>query len=123
MTTIQFAGYTAVNVGLPTFTVIEQVYAAAPLDGSTRDLTAAKRAAAVTASSDYFLKRGWITSPITNIVDPATMAPERYRPSVLQWYMRFAAQGQGSGRDELLHGESGGCRRGVGAADSVVVLS
>ena len=85
-------GYTAVNVGVPTFSVIEQVYSAAPLDGSTRDLTATQRTAAVAASSDYFLERGWITSPITNIVDPATMAPERYRPSVLQWYMRFAAQ-------------------------------
>ena len=88
-------GYTVVNVGLPTFSVIEQVYAAAPLDGSTRDLTAAQRTAAVTASSDYFLERGWITSPITSIVTPATMAPDRYRRSVLQWYMRFAAQAKG----------------------------
>ena len=112
-------GYTAVNVGLPTFSVVEQVYAAAPLDGSARDLTAAQRTAAVTASSDYFLARGWIASPIVNIVDPATMAPERYRPSVLQWYMRFAAPGQGRGRDELLHGKSGGHGRFVGASNAV----
>ena len=102
--------------GLPTFSVIEQVYSPAPVDGSARDLTAAQRTAAVTASSDYFIKRGWITSPITNIVDPATMAPERYQAVRAPVVYALRGPGQGAGRDELLPGQSRGRRRVVGHA-------
>ena len=85
-------GYTVINVGLPTFSRSRR--STQPLRWTAAPATSPRisGSAAVTASSDYFLERGWITSVAhryRDIVDPATMAPERYRPSVLQWYMRL----------------------------------
>ena len=79
-------GYTIVNVGIPAYPVIGDVYADA--------LTADRRAAAVAAASAYFQSRRWISQPITAIAAPDGF-PEHCRPSVRQWYMRFAAQATG----------------------------
>ena len=75
-------GYTIVNVGIPAYAVIGDVYADA--------LTADRRAAAVAAASAYFQSRRWISQPITAIAAPDGF-PQHCRPSVRQWYMRFAA--------------------------------
>ena len=80
------AGHTVVNVGLPSYAVIGSVYADV--------LTAEQRAAAVAAASAYFQQRQWLADPITALTDPDQF-PERCRPSVRQWYMRFAAQAAG----------------------------
>ena len=81
-------GYTVVNVGLPTFSVIEQVF--------TTVLTDPQETAAMSCSSDYFVKRGWLSAPWTDIAVPPTV-PTRYEPSSRQWMMRCGAKAAGQG--------------------------
>ena len=78
-------GYTVVNVGLPTFSVIESVY--------TNVLTAAQRSTMLTAWSGYMLGRGWIQTALTAFTAPPVT--ERYEPSSRQWAMRAMADAVG----------------------------
>ena len=77
-----------VNVGLPTFSVIERVYATV--------LTEDQRAGMLSAWSGYMLRRGWITTPLTQLTDTLGMVPARYEPSSRQWAMRFMAAKAGA---------------------------
>ena len=74
-------GLSVVNVGLPSLSVIEAVYAT---------LTATERADALSCTGDYVTGRGWL-SAFTQLSDLATIEP-RYEPSGRQWAMRCAAQ-------------------------------
>ena len=84
-------GFSTLDIGLPTFSVIEQVYS----DG----LTAAQRDAMLTCTSDYLLMRGWTDGPLTNLVDyiGVRRVSDRYEPSARQWMMRCGAQAAGVG--------------------------
>ena len=76
-------GYTVVNAGLPAYSVIEDLY--------TDVLTETQEEVAIGCSSDYFMRRGWLSEPWTDIaVAPAV--PTRYEPSSRQWMMRCAAK-------------------------------
>ena len=72
-----------VNVGLPTFSVIERIYSTV--------LTEDQRTEMLLAWSDYMLGRGWITTPLTQLTDTLGMVLARYEPSSRQWAMRFMA--------------------------------
>ena len=77
-------GYTVVNAGLPTLTVIGSLY--------TNVLTDAQETVAMSCSSDYFVKRGWLSEPWTNIAVPPSV-PTRYEPSKSS--MGHAVRGKG----------------------------
>lgn len=83
---VPLPGYTVLHVGLPTFSVVERVY--------TTVLTDSERAEAMTCSSDYFLRRGWLSEPWTTLIDTLNV-PTRYEPSSRQWLMRCAAEATG----------------------------
>ena len=96
---VPLEGYSVVNVGLPTFSVIERVY--------TTVLTATQRVSMLGCTNDYLTRRGWLTAPMASLVDTATMVPVRYQPSSLQWMMRCGAKAVGVGtpafyRDNLV---------------------
>ena len=74
-------GYTVINVGLPTLTVIESLYGG---------LTATVRTAALSCTGDYVTGRGWLSS-FTSLPDLSNISA-RYEPSGRQWAMRCAAQ-------------------------------
>ena len=73
-------GFTVVNIGLPSLSVIEALYATLPL---------AQRTAALTCTGDYVESRGWLTefSTLTNLGG----IEARYEPSGRQWAVRCAA--------------------------------
>ena len=83
---VPLPGYTVLDIGLPTFSVIEQVYSVT--------LAEYQRTVAMQCSSDYFLSRGWIAAPWTIITDTLTI-PSRYEPSSRQWLMRCMADAAG----------------------------
>ena len=79
-------GYTVVNVGLPSLTVIEALYAT---------LTATVRTAALSCTGDYVTGRGWLDA-FTGLSDLSSIEA-RYEPSGRQWAMRCAAQAADEG--------------------------
>ena len=81
-------GYTVIDVGLPSLTVLEALYG---------DLPASQRTAAQDALDAYMIQRGWLTGPHTHDTIAADYAAvvERYQPSVIQWAMREAAVAAG----------------------------
>ena len=74
-------GYTVVNVGLPSLTVIEALYAT---------LTVDQRTPALSCTGDYVMGRGWL-STFSGLPNLSTIS-SRYEPSGRQWAMRCAAQ-------------------------------
>ena len=109
-------GYTVVNVGLPTFSVIEQVYSAAPVDGSARDLTAD-----AADRSRHRVERLLHQARLDHVAhhqhrrpcDDGARAVSAVRAPVVH---AIRGSGQGRSRDELLHGQPRGRRRVVGYA-------
>ena len=77
----ELPGYTVVNVGLPTLTVIESLY---------RGLTATQRTAALSCTGDYVTGRGWLDAFST--LSDLSGIESRYEPSGRQWAMRCGAQ-------------------------------
>ena len=91
-------GYTAVDVGVPTFSVMESVYSDV--------LTAMQRTAALQALHAYLTGRGWIPGTgYTGVTSLYTQVPTEYRPSFMQWGMRFAAASVGQGVGEFYMAE------------------
>ena len=86
---VPLAGYSVVNVGLPTFSVIERLYSVV--------LTETQRTSMLSCTNDYLVERGWLSAPMDSLVDTATMVSTRYEPSSRQWMMRCGAKAAGVG--------------------------
>ena len=76
------AGYTVVDIGLPTYAVIEALY-------QTRSMT--ERTDALACADAYVVGRGWISPGVHTLSQVNTGVPERYEPSSRQWIMRCMA--------------------------------
>ena len=79
---VLLAGYTVLDIGLPTLPVINGLFQAQ---------SAEIRSETLTCANDYAVGRDWISSGVQNINLISSGVPERYEPSSRQWIMRCMA--------------------------------